>query len=534
MSTRLDNLSKSRLLLNSAVIIPCILVSLWAGACRRKEPEPAEPPTQRKEQRPPEPAQKNVLRSALAGSWYPADANTLRRQIQDFLEKSGVQPMGNVVALILPHAGYQYSGQVAASGIRAAGRQYERIVAIGPSHRVSMEEILSVPRVTDYETPLGQIPLDVEFINRLLEHSVFQNVPVTHQYEHSVQIELPLLQYCQKGFQFVPIVAGECSWDTIAKAGAILKSMMDPNTLVVASSDFVHYGPNYGYVPFRENIPQEIKKLDMGAYEHIAKLDGEGFLQYIQKTRATICGHVPIAIVLSMLKADTKAELITYATSGGLTGDFTNSVSYLSIAFCGQWQNCPQVEPEADAPDLTEQDKKQLLALARRTIEYVLEKRRVPQPAELDVTVTHAMRFPRGAFVTLEKNGLLRGCIGDIFPQRPLYKSVIMNAIHASLNDRRFQPVTKEECDDITIEISVLTVPEPLSSPDEIRIGTDGVVLSKQGRSAVYLPQVAPEQGWDLEQTLTHLSQKAGLPPDAWKKDANFLVFQAVVFGEQE
>lgn len=534
MSTRLDNLPKSRLLLNSAVLIEFILIFLWAGACKKKEPEPAEPPAQRKEQRPPEPAQKNVLRSALAGSWYPADANALSQQIQDFFEKSDVRPKDDVVALILPHAGYQYSGRAAASGLCAVRGQYRRIVVIGPSHRVSMEEILSVPRVTHYETPLGQTPLDVEFINRLLKHSVFQNVPTTHQYEHSVQIELPLLQCCQKDFKLVPIVAGRCSPDTIAKVGSILKSMIDPNTLVVVSSDFVHYGPNYHYVPFKEDVAQGIKKLDMGAYEHIAKLNGEKFLQYIDETGATICGHVPIAILLSMLKADTKAELITYATSGALTGDFTNSVSYLSIAFCGKWQNCPPVEPQGDALDLTEQDKKQLLALARRTIDYVLKKRRVPEPAELDVTVTDAMRFPQGAFVTLKKNAHLRGCIGDIFPQRPLYKSVIMNAIRASLNDKRFQPVTQDECDDITIEISVLTVPKPVSSPDEIRIGTDGVVLSKEGRSAVYLPQVAPEQGWNLEQTLTHLSQKAGLPPDAWRDDASFLVFQAVVFGEQE
>ncbi|MHC4734227.1 MAG: AMMECR1 domain-containing protein, partial [Planctomycetota bacterium] len=85
----------------------------------------------------------------------------------------------------------------------------------------------------------------------------------------------------------------------------------------------------------------------------------------------------------------------------------------------------------------------------------------------------------------------------------------------------------------ITIEISALTAPKPIASPDEIRIGIDGVVLNKEGRSAVFLPQVAPEQGWDLNQMLTNLSLKAGLTGDAWKKGASFLVFQAVVFGEE-
>jgi len=99
--------------------------------------------------------------------------------------------------------------------------------------------------------------------------------------------------------------------------------------------------------------------------------------------------------------------------------------------------------------------------------------------------------------------------------------------------DRRFSPVTKEECNDITIEISALTAPKPIQSPDDIRIGIDGVVLNKDGRSAVFLPQVAPEQGWDVNQMLTRLSRKAGLPEDAWKEGASFLVFQAVVFGEE-
>jgi AmmeMemoRadiSam system protein A len=157
------------------------------------------------------------------------------------------------------------------------------------------------------------------------------------------------------------------------------------------------------------------------------------------------------------------------------------------------------------------------------------------------------MKMPRAAFVTLKKDVVLqkkenlppetihqlRGCIGDIFPQRPLYKSVIINAINAAFRDSRFPPVTKAECDDITIEISALTAPKPVASPDQIRIGIDGVVLRKNGQSAVYLPQVAPEQGWDLNQTLTNLSLKAKLPGDAWKEGASFLVFQAVVFGEE-
>jgi AmmeMemoRadiSam system protein B/AmmeMemoRadiSam system protein A len=520
----------------SLVVLVIVLVGVTTVFLRKphiEEPPPTKEIIQLKKEEAVK-LPKTVLRSSLAGSWYSADPEALNKQLDSFFQKADLKTIENVIALILPHAGYTWSGQTAAYGLKTTKKQYKRIVVIGPSHRVAMEDMLSVPRVTHYETPLGQTPLDVEFINKLLKHSLFQNVPQVHKYEHSVQIEVPLLQHYQKDFKLVPIVAGECSLETINKAGAVLCSLIDAETLVIASSDFVHYGAGHGYVPFTENIPEEIKKIDMGAYEYIACLDNKGFLDYRKRTGATICGYMPIAILLSMLGQDCKAELIKYATSGELTNDYSNSVSYLSIAFSGAWPKNSESVLQENSQELTEEDKKQLLALARKTIIYALRNRRVPQASDLGITITNSMRYPRAAFVTLKKHSLLRGCIGDIFPQRPLYRSVIVNAINACFNDRRFQPVTEDECGDITIEISALTTPEPVSSADKIRIGTDGVVLSKDGHSAVYLPQVAPEQGWDLNQTLTQLSLKAQLPADAWKEGASFLVFQADVFGESE
>jgi AmmeMemoRadiSam system protein B/AmmeMemoRadiSam system protein A len=580
--------SRGKFLLGLVVVLLVILGALlWKARTPKASAPIKEKPILQKERKTPtqiaepkkqEPKKptKVVLRSSLAGKWYPADAETLGKQIEFFFLKAKVEPIKDVIALILPHAGYRFSGQTAAWGLKTTGdpiltygedyHTCKRVVIIGPSHYVPMEEMLTVPRATHYETPLGQVPLDLEFINKLLEYSIFLNIPQAHKQEHSVQIELPLLQHSQKDFKLVPIVAGRCSPDTIRKAARILKSLIDDDTLVIASSDFVHYGRSYGYVPFTKNVPEQIKKLDMGAYEHIARLDCNGFLKYRQRTGAKICGYVPIAILLSMLapleirtedgpvpvgdplltglEKPVKADLIKYTTSGELMGDFTNSVSYFSIAFSGTWGNYPPIEPQASTHELTEEDKKQLLALARKTMVHFLQKQRVPQPSELGVTISEAMRAPRAAFVTLKKvpdpnkvpgplKPILRGCIGDIFPRRPLYKSVIANAINAAINDRRFPPVSIAECNNITIEISALTAPEPVASPDEIRIGVDGVVLSKNGRSAIYLPQVAPEQGWDVEQMLTNLSLKAKLPKDAWKEGASFLVFQAVVFGEE-
>ncbi len=493
-------------------------------------------------------APKIVHRSIISErGWYEPNSEALSKEIAGYYQKAEAKPINNVIAMILPHAGYRYSGQIAVRALKTTDKKYDRIIVMGPSHTTYMEEMLSVPRATHYETPLGQIPLDVDFIDKLLEFPMFRNMPYAHTEEHSVQIELPLLQYKFKDFKLIPIVAGQCSLETIRKASNILKSLADDKSLVIASSDFVHYGPRFNYVPFRDNVPEQIKNVDMGAYERIANLDCGGFLNYKQATGATICGYVPIAILLSMLDKPVEAHLIEYATSGKLTGDYTHSVSYLSVVFSGAWPKNSGITPKSDDEELSENDKKQLLTLARKTITRYLKDKQVPESTEAGITISEAMRVPRAAFVTLKKNALvqksvkekpqevslLRGCIGDIFPRRPLYKSVIGNAINAAVHDRRFRPVTIDECNDITIEISALTAPKPISSADEIRIGIDGVVLNKDGRSAVFLPQVATEQGWDLNQMLTNLSLKAGLTGDAWKEGASFLVFQAVVFGEE-
>jgi AmmeMemoRadiSam system protein B/AmmeMemoRadiSam system protein A len=479
------------------------------------------------------PAKTEVLKSTLAGTWYKADPDALRADLAGYFQKAAVEPKEDVIALILPHAGYQYSGQTAACGVKSLGRSYKRVVVIGPTHRLPMEDMFSVPRATHYETPLGRVPMDAEFAEKLLQYPLFQNVPAAYQEEHSVQIEVPLLQYKLSDFKLVLIVAGQCSYDAIARAGRILASLIDTDTLVVASSDFTHYGAGYQYVPFKENIPEGLKKLDMGAFEFIQKLDAKGLLGYRDSTGATICGCVPIAVLLETLGKDAKVELIRYTTSGELTGDYSNSVSYLAAAMHGKWANSTPPVTLVGPATLSPEDKKQLLSLVRQTLRYALDHQRVPEPSDLNFTASESMKPPRAAFVTLKKKGQLRGCVGDIFPQRPLYKSVITNAIYAGFGDRRFPQLQKEEYDQIKVEISALTPPTPVASWREIRIGIDGMVLSKGGLSAVFLPQVAPEQDWDLETTLKYLSEKAGLPADAWKEGATFQVFQADVFGEE-
>jgi hypothetical protein len=518
-------------LLVLGVLVPVVVMVF----CGRPAPEkPAVPRVVAVQENGVKSPVKDVMRSTLAGTWYSADPNSLRAEIAGYFKDAQTDAYDDIIGLILPHAGYRYSGRTAAHAVKTLGRSYTRVVIIGPTHRLPMEEMLSVPRATHYQSPLGEVPLDVEFIGRLLKYPIFQDVPAAHEDEHSVQIEIPLLQYKLRDFRLVLIVAGQCSYDTVAQAGRILASLIDKDTLVVASSDFTHYGPRYQYVPFTKDIPANIKKLDMGAFAFVAKKDPRGLLEYRQKTGVTICGYVPISTLLAMLGSDAEAQMVKYTTSGELTNDYTNSVSYLAVAFRGAWQPSQPLAAQASNGSLSQEDKKVLLSLARKTIQYALEKQRVPELTDLGVTCSEAVKVPRAAFVTLKKHGELRGCIGDIFPQRPLYKSVITNAVYAAFADRRFPPLQKDECDQIKIEISALTAPSPVASAQAIRIGTDGMVMHKDGRSAVFLPQVAPEQGWDLETTLANLSMKAGLAPDAWKDGASFQVFQAEVFGEQE
>lgn len=182
---------------------------------------------------------------------------------------------------------------------------------------------------------------------------------------------------------------------------------------------------------------------------------------------------------------------------------------------------------------LTDKEKQHLLTIARRSLSWFVEHRAMAEIDTLDVPVTETMNTIAATFVTLHKDAMLRGCIGEIFPSQPLYQSVLTNAIRAGVSDPRFPAVTASELSQLHMEISVLTPPQDVPSYQDIQLGRDGMILSQGRRHAVFLPQVAPEQGWDLDQTLTHLSMKAGLPAEAWKQpETTFQTFQAIVFQE--
>ncbi|MCA9434053.1 MAG: AmmeMemoRadiSam system protein B, partial [Candidatus Omnitrophica bacterium] len=188
-----------------------------------------------------------------------------------------------------------------------------------------------------YETPLGLAPLDVEFLRRLAECEGVTHHPSVHDVEHSVQIEVPFLQSALGETPLVPIVVGQFDAAATERMAEILLRLMDDRTLIVASSDFTHYGASFGYLPFHSDIEENIRMLDLGAYTMIEEKDCRGFMKYCDETGATICGRDAIGILLSMLGPESEAHRLSYQTSGNLTGEWDHSVSYLSVAFTGNW-----------------------------------------------------------------------------------------------------------------------------------------------------------------------------------------------------
>ncbi len=227
---------------------------------------------------------------------------------------------------------------------------------------------------------------------------------------------------------------------------------------------------------------------------------------------------------------------VAYATSGQLTGDWEHTVSYAAIAVLeekfeignSELGKAGEGEPE-DAVSAAET--RTLLKLAREAIRTRLARESAPKPAPEELTPR--LERDGACFVTLHAAGELRGCIGHLEASEPLWKNVVRNARSAAFGDPRFFPLSAEEFGAIDLEISVLTPFRPVPGPEAFEVGRHGILMEKGGNHAVFLPQVAPEQGWDRETTLTHLSLKAGLPPDGWRRGAKFFVFEAIVFGEK-
>ena len=275
-----------------------------------------------------------------AGSWYPGESEALRGRVRQLASESDdtqLDPQyGKVRALIVPHAGYDYSGSTAAAGFKLLkGKKYRRVVVIGAAHYEDVPG-MSVLDVDAYQTPLGKIELDRAVIEQMYRSPLVMSHPYAHHREHSIEMQLPFLQaMLQPGWKLVPILIGDLTQLQFHQAGRLVGKLLDEDTLLVISGDFIHYGPGYDFVPFPddEKTAQRIAHLDKGIVEHIRNIDPAGLSRYRNEMNLNDCVYPSAMVLLNLLPVDIKATIIRYQTSGAVTGNYRNSVSYLAIVF---------------------------------------------------------------------------------------------------------------------------------------------------------------------------------------------------------
>jgi hypothetical protein len=483
-----------------------------------------------------------VRKPAVAGQFYPSDSGKLARAVAAYLGEA-LPPSGDrPVAIVSPHAGYVYSGQIAADAYKeAAGFDYETVVILGVNHTTAGFDAISVYPSGGFETPLGVVPIDGDLAARVMaadERFAFDGR--VHEREHSIEVQVPFVQTVFPRAKILPVVVGSRDPVLCARFGeALAAAAGSTKILIVASSDLSHYPRYEDAVRVDRETLEAIASLDPGRYRAVtagAMTRGAGELG------TCACGEGPILAAMAAAKklGASGARIVSYANSGStLVGDRERVVGYGAVSFVARDGASAPVPPAAPRPpdaggragpnqDLTADQKAALLLFARETLTRYFETETLPLPRGYDP----ALGRKSGAFVTLYEHGELRGCIGRMTEDLPLYQVVGYCALQSAFNDRRFSPLEPGELSAVEIEISVLTPYRRIEGYEEIKIGRDGVVIEKDGRSAVFLPQVAVEQGWSRDEMLEHLSLKAGLPRDAWKKDAVFRTFQATVFGE--
>ena len=474
-----------------------------------------------------------VRAPTAAGRFYPGKKSQLLQFLnQIFCQTKDEASYHAVSALIVPHASYEFSGLTAARAFSCINpRSLERVVIIGPSHYIAFHGI-SIAPYDLYRTPLGDICVDISVCDSLFcSNELFIHHEEAHIYEHALEVELPFIQKIAPDCKIIPLITGDLSlYETRVIADRLLH-LWDPGTLIVISSDFTHYGQQFGYCPFTKQIASEsLEKLDHGAIQYILQKDAQGFADYVTKTGATICGRIPITILLALLEKSVQPaelHLVEYTNSGKILNDYTNSVSYASILADDHLHS-----QEFDSPiRLTKTDKRLLLKLAHDAIAARLRNETV----QLGSNIPNYLYNKGNIFVTIRIGDRLRGCIGCIKTDEAIINNVIKNAENAAFEDPRFPPLTHEEFDKITIEISYLTPPRRISSVAEIVIGKHGIILEMGSHRAVFLPQVAIEQEWDKETTLENLSLKAGLNRAGWyQQGVLFFIFETISFGAND
>lgn len=473
-------------------------------------------------------AQEMMNRKAYAaGKFYTDDQAELLTHLNVLFSETVDLEGGTVLATISPHAGYTYSGEVAAWGFRQIdpNRSLKNIFILASSHTMGIPGA-SIYSAGNYETPLGEVAVNTSLADSLISTNPYLFfLPGAHKQEHSIENQLPFLQYhLEHEFQIIPILIGTDNIEVIKSIAETLKPYLNPDNLFVISSDLSHY-PNYKDACTADSITaMGLISNNIAVFEKAIRTNAK---QHYPGLVTSACGRSALLTLLYMTKDLDRVnfETVKYANSGDTPiGEKNRVVGYYSIVLTE--------ESKQSDSYLSNQDKEDLINIARLTIEEFISTNTIPQlePEQF----SEKLKESSGAFVTLNKNHQLRGCIGRFFSDEPLYQVVQQMAIAAASQDYRFQKVKPDELDAIEIEISVLTPLKKIHSIEEFELGKDGIYIVKGNRSGTFLPQVATETGWSIEEFLGHCSRdKAGIGWDGWK-DAELYKYQAIVVFENE
>ena len=436
---------------------------------------------------------RHVKEPDLAGAFYPADEQALADMVKDFIASAETATVdGKLIALIAPHAGFQFSGRVAAYAYRhLKERNIDTVILIGPSHDAAVNGA-AIYASGSMRTPLGNIRINEQIARSLVDEKAHViSDPSAFKNEHSLEVQLPFLQGVLKDFTIVPILIGQPTRDCFDSLTRGLTAVLgkNQNAILIASTDLSHY---HSY--------EKAKKLDSGIADAVTRMSLEDLERQLHSGECEMCGGYPVLFTMSVARrlGATNGVVYKYANSGDILSNKSRVVGYAAM---GLYRT-----------QMTTDERQELLALAKRSIE---------SQVRLGKTRNYRLRNARLAangatFVTINRNGDLRGCIGNIDPVMPMYESVIKNAVAACSRDAHFKPMKRAELKDMQVEVSVLSPLEPLQNVRDIKIGTHGIYLIKGPNSGILLPQVAVDFKWDVPAFLEHVSIEAGLPKDAW------------------
>ena len=461
--------------------------------------------------------------AVAAGRFYSADQNVLKQDLlQCFSAAEGIRKE-NIRALIVPHAGYVFSGETAARAYACIdpAKPPQRIFILASSHHTTHAGA-SIYTPGNYATPLGPVPADQEVIKKLMSsESLFTYLPEAHRQEHSLEVQLPFLQYIfgDNIPPVVPIVVTTQSLSDCKLLAEALSPWFDEDNLFVISSDFSHY-PGWA----------DANRVDGETAESILTNNPEQFLatlsgharENVPELATSACGWTSILTLLYLSTGNHNLQYdhLAYTNSGDHPkyGDKRQVVGYHAIVL--------KEGTKDESFSLTAAEEEDLLAYARNTIAMAFSNKKATAPDH------KIFDTPCGAFVTLKKDGRLRGCIGRFGGREALHQVVREMALAAAFNDNRFTPLKEEELEDIDIEISILTPLQKILSPEEFIPGKHGIYIKNGYQSGTFLPQVATETGWGREEMLRHCSHdKAGLEYDGWK-EAELFTYEAIIIEE--